>query len=658
MLNKILIANRGDIACRIADTCERLGLKVATVHSEADRNALHVRRIGESVHIGAAPSTDSYLNIKAIVAAAHAVNADAVHPGIGFLSESPEFAEAVEAAGLTFIGPRPDTMRRFSDKASAKREAVQAGIPVIEGGTEALDAADAVAERVRGSTLPVLLKAVAGGGGRGVRVIEEANDGLDEVIASAMREAQASFGRPDLLVEQFIDRPRHIEVQIAGDGNGDVIHLYERECSLQRRFQKVIEEAPADSLSPELREDILDAAVRLAQSVNYRGLGTMEFLVAEHGFWFLECNPRLQVEHTVTEEITGLDLVEVQLRIAESETIGLTQEDVSVNGFAVQARIYAEDPQDGFIPSTGQIKLLRLPTENYRVDTGVVSGSEVTPHYDAMLAKLVAHGRDRVEGLKRLRMGLEQSVLLGVRNNLKFLCNLLSDPRVQANDIDNRFIDRELAELQREDMPTDGIVAAAAALWLQRWHAGDARDPWSGYGAWRLDDGEGAAPEAPDFMLTIGDQEWSIALAPSDGKTFRIAVNGALQTIQLCSGVLEGQYSVSLSGHEQPVDAFVESDVVHMQWRQTSLKFEVVPFLPSDSEEQAADGLLVSPLMGMITKVNVSVGDAVQANQTLIVMESMKMEITIKAPHDGVVTSVNCVPGDMVERRVLLAEIE
>lgn len=658
MVTKVLIANRGDIACRIADTCERLGLAVATVHSEADRDALHVRRIGESVHIGAAPSSESYLNIDAIVAAAGAVNADAVHPGIGFLSESPEFAEAVEAAGLTFIGPRPDTMRRFSDKASAKREAVQVGVPVIEGGIEALGSAKEVADEVGRATLPVLLKAVAGGGGRGVRVIEEPIDRLDEVIESAMREAEASFGRPDLLVEQFIDRPRHVEVQIAGDGSGDVIHLFERECSLQRRFQKVIEEAPAVSLSPELRQDILDAAVRLAQSVKYRGLGTMEFLVAGDGFWFLECNPRLQVEHTVTEEVTGLDLVEMQLRIAESGTLGLAQEDVVVNGFAVQARIYAEDPQDGFIPSTGQIKLLSLPTEGFRVDAGVVSGSEVTPHYDAMLAKLVAHGRDRAEGLRRLRAGLERSVLLGVRNNLKFLCNLLSDPQVLANEIDNRFIDRQLEKLQREDAPPEGIVAAAAALWLDRWHSGDARDPWSGYSAWRLDDGEGAAPEVQDFMLAFGDREWSIALAPSDGKTFRIAVDGTLQTIRLCPGAMEGQHIVSLAGREQPVYALVESEAVHMQWRQTALKFEIGSLLPGESDEQAADGLLVAPLMGMITKVNVSEGDEVQAKQTLIVMESMKMEITIEAPHDGAVISLNCAPGDMVERHVLLAEIE
>ncbi len=656
MLNKILIANRGDIACRIADTCERMGYAVATVHSDADRDALHVRRIGRSVRIGGAPAAESYLNIPAIVAAAMATGADAVHPGIGFLSENPAFAEAVEAAGLTFIGPRPETMRRFSDKASAKREAVQAQVPVIEGGLDSWSDAEAVARQVRSMKLPALLKAVAGGGGRGVRVVQTL-DRLDEVIESAMREAQASFGLPNLLVEQFIDKPRHIEVQVAGDGHGNVIHLFERECSLQRRFQKVIEEAPAESLSPALREAILGAAVRLAQRVKYRGLGTMEFLVAGDAFWFLECNPRLQVEHTVTEEICGLDLVELQLRIAENEQLPLAQQDVRAEGYAVQARIYAEDPRAGFIPSAGLIRLLHLPGKDFRVDVGVETGSEVTPHYDAMLAKLVARGGNRAEGLRRLRAGIDQCVLLGVRNNLSFLSLLLSHPQVLANEVDNRFIDRELERLQAEDEPTDSVIAAAAALWLAKWHSGVARDPWSGYSAWRLDDGERGAPAVPAFVMRQGDREWSVALAAAERDLVRIAVNGQLSSLRLRAG--EGEsYQVDIDGRTESIHAVVDQSEVFVQWRQTSLRLDVAPFLLDEAEDEGKSGRLLSPLMGTIIKVNVKEGDRVEAEQSLIVLESMKMEIAIDAPHDGVIVSLNCAPGDLVERHTLLAVVE
>ena len=656
MLKKILIANRGDIACRVADTCERLGFAVATVHSDADRDALHVRRIGDSVRIGGPPAAESYLNIEAIISAAKTAGADAVHPGIGFLSENPAFAEAVEAAGLTFIGPRPETMRRFSDKASAKREAVQAQVPVIQGGADSWSDTQAVAKQVRSMTLPVLLKAVAGGGGRGVRVVQTL-DRLNEVIESAMREAQASFGLPNLLVEQFIDKPRHIEVQVAGDGHGNVIHLFERECSLQRRFQKVIEEAPAESLSPALREAILGAAVRLAQRVKYRGLGTMEFLVAGDEFWFLECNPRLQVEHTVTEEICGLDLVELQLRIAETERLPIVQEDVHAEGYAVQARIYAEDPRAGFIPSAGLIRLLRLPDAGYRVDAGVDTGSEVTPHYDAMLAKLVARGSHRADGLRRLRAGVDQCVLLGVRNNLSFLSALLSHPQVLANEVDNRFIDRELERLQAEEEPTDGVIAAAAALWLAKFHAGTAKDPWSGYSAWRLDDGIRSAPAVPAFLMRQGEREWAIALAAAEQDLFRVAVNGNLLPVRLRSGAAEVHH-LDISGRTESIHAVVDEDVVFVQWRQTSLRLEVAPFLPDEAQDENKSGRLVSPLMGMIIKVNVKEGDQVEARQPLIVLESMKMEIGIDAPHDGVIVSLNCAPGDLVERHALLAVVK
>lgn len=656
MFTKVLIANRGEVACRIAETCERNGLASATVHSDVDRDALHVRRIGESVRIGAASAAESYLNIEAIIAAAVKIGADAVHPGIGFLSENPAFAEAVEAAGLTFIGPRPETMRRFSNKASAKREAIQARVPVISGGIDSWDNAQAIAREVRSMTLPVLLKAVAGGGGRGVRIVQTL-DRLDEVIESAMREAQASFGLPNLLVEQFVDKPRHIEVQVAGDGYGNVIHLFDRECSLQRRFQKVVEEAPAESISFAMREAILGAAVRLAQRVKYRGLGTMEFLVAEDAFWFLECNPRLQVEHTVTEEICGLDLVELQLHIAKTERLPIAQEDVRAKGYAVQARIYAEDPRAGFIPCAGLIRLLSLPDKDLRVDVGVDTGSNVTPHYDAMLAKLVARGSDRSDGLRRLRAGINQCVLLGIKNNLKFLSLLLSHPQVLANEVDNRFIDREQERLQTEDEPTDGVIAAAAALWLIKRHNGSAEDPWSGHSAWRLDDGVRGAPAVPAFVMRQGDREWAIALAMAGQGLLRVAVNGNLMPVRVRAGA-GALYHLDIMGVTESIHAIVAEDVVFVQWRQTGLRLEIAPYLPDQTRDEGNSGRLVSPLMGTIIKVNVKEGDRVEAKQPLIVLESMKMEIGINAPHDGIIISLNCAPGDLVERHVLLAVVE
>lgn len=656
MLKKILIANRGEIACRIMSTCERLGIAAATIYSDADVDALHVRRIGESVRVGAAPSAQSYLNIPAIIEAALAVGADAVHPGIGFLSENADFAEAVEAAGLVFIGPQPDVMRRFADKASAKREAARAEVPVIDGGSQRWSDGAEVARLVRSMELPVLLKAVAGGGGRGVRVIQTL-ERLEETIESAMREAQASFGLPDLLVERFIDKPRHIEVQIAGDGRGNVIHLLERECTLQRRFQKVIEEAPAASLSDPLRKAILDAAVRLGRRVSYRGLGTMEFLVSGDSFWFLECNPRLQVEHTVTEEICGIDLVEMQLAIAAGGSLSLAQDEVRAEGFAVQARIYAEDPEQNFMPSAGVIRALRLPGNGLRVDAGVESGSEVTPHYDAMVAKLIARGRTRAEAIRKLKSGIDQSVIVGVRNNLLFLSNLLGDPGVIANEVDNRFIDRELHRLAAPTEPTDATVAYAAAVWLELMQPAREGDPWSGHSAWRLDCGDGGVSAVPDLLVRHGLREWEVSFFAAPAGAVGVSVGTQRLEVRLRAEA-GGLFHVSSGGGLGHFHAVAEDAAVHIQSGQCGFRLDVLPFLQDSSDDDRRGGNLLSPLMGKIIKVNVKQGDTVEEATPLLVLESMKMEISIEAPKDGVVVVLNCAEGDLVERHALLAVVE
>lgn len=657
MFTKILIANRGEIACRIARTCRRLGIRVATIHSEADRRALHVREIGESIEVGAPPAADSYLNISAIVEAAQSVGAQAVHPGIGFLSENPDFADAVEAAGLVFIGPRPETMRRFSDKWDAKREAASAHVPVIAGSQGSFSDGEAAERCVRDMRLPVLLKAAAGGGGRGVRVVETL-ELLRESIDSAMREAQSSFGRPDLLIEQFIDRPQHVEVQVAGDGCGNVLHLYERECSLQRRFQKIIEEAPAAGLSPTLRANVIEAAVRMAAQVKYRGVGTMEFLVAGDEYYFLECNPRLQVEHTVTEAITGVDLVELQLAIAANGALPLKQSQVKISGHAVQARLYAEDPNAGFVPSTGIVERVVYPSTDVRVDSGVTNGSEVTPYYDALIAKLVAHGSDRAEALAKLRLALEETAVLGVETNLSFLYKLLCDPTVLAGRADNRFIDRELGRFQGLSEPDAAVVAIAAEAWLAAAHPACAHDPWSGYSGWRLGGDEDGPARRPAFLLVHGGKSYEISVARHCPKRREgLAVDGVRVSIELEQDA-HGVHHARLPGRALRAILLAKESRVLVKGPFGSFDFAVAPFLLDRGSEERVSGQLTAPMMGKIIQVNVAPGDSVKVNETLVVQESMKMELSISAPYDGRVVSVDCSRGDLVERNAVVVTVE
>lgn len=663
MFRKLLIANRGEIACRIARTCRRLGIAVATVHSVADREAMHVRAIGESVAIGGAPAAESYLNVAAILQAATRVGADAVHPGIGFLSEDPEFAAATEARGLIFVGPRPDTMRRFADKWAAKQEARQAGVPVIGGSEGSSSDASFVASLIREEMrLPVVLKAAAGGGGRGVRIVRSL-EGLHGIIESAMREAQSSFGRADLIVEEFVEKARHLEVQVAGDGCGDAIHLFERECSLQRRFQKIIEEAPAANLTAPMRERILSDAVNLARRVDYRNIGTMEFLVAEDRHYFLECNPRLQVEHTVTEEVTGLDLVEIQLKIAASGKLPLSQDRVAVKGHAIQARVYAEDPAAGFLPSTGRLLLAAFPDE-VRVETGVETGSDITPYYDPMIAKVIARADDRGEALDRLRAAIGRTVVLGVKTNLGFLAMLLDHPIVRAGTADNRFIDRELGSTLPDALTDRLPVATAAALLLTHWSAAARHDEvglWAGGGSllgWQYRAAESPPPETPAFSLTTADGHvWTVAVGQSTADGVLIYVDGEAVLVNLRS-LTADQSQIEIGNLVFNVTFAIDESAVLLQGPFGTASMTVVPFLSLDAAAGARSGLVRAPMMGVVVKVNVQVNDAVDAGDVLVVEESMKMELLIEAPCRGTVRSVNCASGDMVERHQILVDVE
>jgi 3-methylcrotonyl-CoA carboxylase alpha subunit len=663
MFARILIANRGETACRIWRTCQRLGVAAATIHSSADRDAHHVREIGHSVEIGGAAARESYLNAGAIVDAALDAGAEAVHPGIGFLSEDPAFARAVEAAGLAFVGPSPETLERYADKALAKREARAAGVPVIEGSGDGSADPARIADLVRGMPSPVVLKAIAGGGGRGMRIIR-GYDRLEDEIASAMREAESAFGRPDLLVEVLVDPARHIEVQVAGDGAGKVIHLFERECSLQRRYQKVVEEAPAPSLGDELRGALVEAACRIAERARFRGIGTVEFLVSGGHHYFLEVNPRLQVEHPTTEMITGLDLVELQLRIAAGEGLALAQDDVTASGHAIEARLYAEDTADGFAPAAGTLRAFAIPAREVRVDVGVALGETVTPHYDPLLAKVIAHGTDRGQALARLAGAIGGTSILGIATNVGFLEALLNSPEVIAGAVDNRIIDRNIEALvaHRTDNAAP-VHAIAAALWLLDQRKGPPSDPWTaraGFTAWRLGPCDRDPLRQPTLVVRIGGEDRGIAFGRTGWNgEIEILVEGQPVALRIADQDDDG-YRVSAAGEVSVVGAVREGDTVHFNgpFGTHTATIARAPSARAGAGGGAGHGRVLAPVMGQVVKINVRVGETVNAGDILVVQESMKMELRIAAPCDGVVARIGCVEGDMVERHSFVVELE
>jgi 3-methylcrotonyl-CoA carboxylase alpha subunit len=662
VFKKILIANRGEIACRIARTCRRLGVAVAGVHSSADRDALHVRQIGESVEIGGAPASESYLRIDAVIAAARAVGAQAIHPGFGFLAENAAFARAVEAAGLVFIGPTPEVIERLGDKAAAKREAQAAGVPIIPGSqSPSVDPAE-IAAIVRRVGLPVMLKAAAGGGGKGMRGITSLQ-GLDQEIESAMREARNSFGEAGLIVEKLIRQGRHIEIQIAGDGRGRVIHLFERECTLQRRHQKVIEEAPAANLPAAMRDRMAADAVRLGERLNYRGVGTVEFIVGAADYHFLEVNPRLQVEHPVTEMVTGLDIVEVMLRVASGEGLPVQQGDVQLGGHAVEARICAEDAAAGFLPSTGELSWVSFPPAGVRVETGVESGMEVTPYYDSMLAKLITHAPTRPEALDRLKLALEETAVFGVTTNLGFLRHLIDLPETRAASFHTRLIDEQIAGWSLGAALHDThSLAIAACRWLQLQRQGDVRSPWTRWqgSGWQFaGGGDGLAP-IPSLHVETGDGVSAairFGALEADGSML-VGVNDAQVRVQLLTAAGEaGRFLAVTDVRREVVRLHGDGDMLYLHDRRGTHSLKVLPYLSYISISAQASGELKAPMMGLILKVNVAPGDRVEKGSVVAILESMKMEMRIVAECAGTVLSVDCRPGQTVERNAVVAVV-
>ncbi len=661
MFDKILIANRGEIACRIARTCRRLGVAVATVHSTVDADGLHVREVGESFDIGGPAAADSYLCIGKILEAAKRSGAQAIHPGVGFLSESAEFAAAIEGAGLVFIGPTAETLEQFGDKASAKAAARDAVLPVVPGSDgQSSDPAE-IKLAVEAVGTPALLKAAGGGGGRGLRVIHDV-DRLDEDIEAALREATAAFGISGLIVERYLDEVRHIEVQVLGDGHGEVIHLFERECSLQRRHQKVIEEAPAAPLPKNLRERLLAGACAIARSTNYRGAGTVEFIVQGGKHFFLEINPRLQVEHPTSEEVTGIDIVEQQLRIAADEGLHCSQADVHLRGHAMEARVYAEDPARGFLPSTGTISHLSLPLTEARVETGVAAGDDISPYYDPMIAKIVVHGADRNAALDRLGEALARTSVSGVATNIDFLRWLLTLTETRDGRTHTRMIEARMGAFEAAvEPPPAEHTALAAVLWLMHSRIEGFSDPWlraDRFTGWRLGTGEPEVSPVPSVLLTIGGQQTEVFCSGLDGAGM-VTVSAAGTTMKVALRSLgPGHYHGICNGRALAVTAAVGDSAVSVSSPLGVHVFAADPYLSVERSEDAVEGEICSPMMGAILKIHVAQGDEVERGQTLAILESMKMEMPINAPFAGQVAKIACAPEEMVERGQLVIALE
>jgi 3-methylcrotonyl-CoA carboxylase alpha subunit len=620
MMHSLLIANRGEIACRIIRTARRLGVRTVAVFSDADAKALHVRMADEAVHIGPSPAAESYLRGDKIIAAAKAAGAEAIHPGYGFLSENAEFAQAVIDAGLVWVGPKPDSIRAMGLKDAAKTLMAGAGVPVTPGYLGEDQDPKRLRKEADAIGYPVLIKAVAGGGGKGMRKVDAARD-FEDALESCKREAASSFGNDVVLLEKWIESPRHIEVQVFGDAHGNVVHLFERDCSLQRRHQKVIEEAPAPGMDEATRAAVCGAAVRAAQAVNYEGAGTIEFIAdASNGLkadriWFMEMNTRLQVEHPVTEEITGQDLVEWQLRVASGEPLPKKQDELSITGHAIEARLYAEDPAKGFLPSVGRLEHFDLG-EDGRIETGVEEGDAISPFYDPMIAKLIAVGETREEAVDELAAILDDAEVWPVRTNAGFLFNALLDGDFGSGRIDTGFIERKLDELVPQPEPDEAIWRAAAAVAS----AEEEGDPLAGLAGFRLNARETAAVPLGrhgEFRAVALDDEQPMAAASGFRDDERVVV------------FYEGQaYEFERSARGSGLGA------------------------------GASDGAIVAPMPGKVTSVDVSQGDKVAKGQRLLTLEAMKMEHGLVAPFDGVVVELNTKASAQVSEGTVLAKID
>ena len=689
MFNKILIANRGEIACRVAATCARLAIKTVAVYSDVDAQAQHVSACDESVHIGGNTPAQSYLNGQRIIDAALATGAQAIHPGYGFLSENADFAQACADAGLVFIGPAPASIQAMGLKAESKRLMGAAGVPLVPG-YHGSDQDPALLQREADAIgYPVLIKASAGGGGRGLRVVEQA-DAFAAALASCQREAINSFGSDAVLIEKYVQRPRHIEVQVFGDTHGNTVHLFERDCSVQRRHQKVLEEAPAPGMTDALRAEMGAAAVAAARAVNYVGAGTVEFIVEQKhdgsmAFFFMEMNTRLQVEHPVTEAITGQDLVEWQLRVASGEPLPLSQDQLHITGHAIEARLCAENPDHDFLPSTGSLQVLSWPEGvsfargAVRVDSGVREGDVISPYYDSMLAKLIVHGANREEALARIDRALAQTQIVGLHSNVQFLRHVLQSPSFVQAQLDTALIAREQDRLLHQEKMGLPLAAAAhiastlvAERALQNADPFSRRDGWRAYGASTrrfalefhgrpvLAELRYGRDDALHLSLRVDDAAASVA----EGSHAKSRVESKVENLQGALKFTATEQCLVIEFSGQFCTAFCHSAShekgleTHIFTAQAASKIIAIDVFSHAGDAPTQGGRLSAPMPGKVVSFAVQAGDAVKAGQVLAIMEAMKMEHTIAAPADGVVAELLYAPGDQVAEGAALLRLE
>ena len=653
MFHKILIANRGEIACRVAATAKRMGVRTVAVYSDADALAAHVQACDEAVHIGGASVQDSYLQWQRILDAALQTGAQAVHPGYGFLSENADFANACAKAGLVFIGPGVHAIQAMGLKAASKQLMEKAGVPLVPGYHGADQSPALLEKEALRIGYPVLIKASAGGGGKGMRIVHKESD-FAEALASCQREAKNSFGDDAVLIEKYVQRPRHIEIQVFGDSHGNIIHLHERDCSVQRRHQKVLEESPAPGLSIDMRERMGAAAVAAAKAVNYVGAGTVEFIVeqSERGmdFFFMEMNTRLQVEHPVTEAVTGLDLVEWQLHIASGEPLPLTQAQVTVNGHAIEARICAETPDNDFLPAIGQLQVMRSPHASHftvspvRLDSGVREGDSISPYYDSMIAKLIVHADTREQALARLDQALAQLHIVGVQNNVAFVRHVIRTPSFAQANLDTALIEREKALLFHQQTLSNHHAVASAVAGLLRTETTEHMgwtDPWSVRHNWLM---QGVSNRSFEFTVNGSPIKVVLISQVRGGMRLRIADVEADFSWQDHAGELQLHWH----NHDWRCHVYANAHDWHVFANTGYSSLTRVDPLAHTAQDAAAGGKLTAPMPGKLLAFNVSVGDKVVAGQALAVMEAMKMEHTVAAPSKGTVEELLYAPGDQV----------
>jgi 3-methylcrotonyl-CoA carboxylase alpha subunit len=652
----LLIANRGEIACRVIRTARAMGLRTVAVYSEADRGAMHVALADDAVLLGPARARDSYLNIERVIEAARQTGAEAIHPGYGFLSENAEFAQACASAGIVFVGPTAEMMTAMGSKSGSKALMEKAGVPLVPGYHGEAQDDGTLSGAAQKIGFPVLVKASAGGGGRGMRIVRQASE-LAAAIVSAKREAKAAFGDDRLLIEKYVDNPRHIEVQVIGDSFGNLVSLFERECTLQRRHQKVIEEAPSPTLDGKQREAVCAAARKAAGAVNYVGAGTIEFVSDGKDVFFIEMNTRLQVEHPVTELITGIDLVEWQLRAAFGEKLPLTQDQITMKGHAIEARLYAENPAKNFMPSVGTISSWRTPeeTDGLRIDAGYRGGDTVSPYYDAMLAKVIAWAPTRQGAIDRLNRGLEETDIRGIVTNIAFLSALVTHASVRANKIDTGFIEQELKALTPAQAAAGELelAAAVAAILADEAKAASqqAHSPWQTFG-----------------WMPVGRRQRVFVFRGAQGAEHKVTLHYGKGPMTLTIGSREialawsaspaGGLDVTLDGVKSRIAAVVEAHELYLRTRNGRFELHWVDPFGGETEEHTGEDKIVAPLPGTVVALLAEVGATLEKGAPILTLEVMKMEQTLRAPFAGVLKVINCKVGDIVQEGVELAEVE